>query len=250
MKLATLSFLFVPLVAISQVATPASPSAGAQAAAAPGNAITTYNDPELHLAFSYTKELLPQDARAVAERGHIAFYGNQPETDPDHLKSEACSKILLSVSKVSDPKTSLIGLRGDRKTIYVKPDPGGSISLFDIDRTCIPPNDLKKMDNTLAVIALQVTKIPGMAAIDQPVWYDIQGHRIHFAAAYGQPVSKDKKTLSPDPQVVAGLAVEVNNHILFWMLEANDIDFFNRLLDSKVDFGSGVPQALFPKHLN
>jgi hypothetical protein len=250
MKLTTLLFMLSPMVVTAQDAEPASPTVGTQTTTAPSNAAGNYANPELHLSFSYPQELLPQDVRAVAERGHIAFYGSQPETDPDHIKSEACNKPLLSVSKASDPKKSRIGIRSDKKTIYLKPDPGGSISLFEIEKSCIPSKDLKKMENTLAGIAIQTTKIPGLAPIDRPVWYEIQGHRVHFAAAYGQPISKDMKTLGSDSQIIAGLAVEVNDHILFWMLQANDIDFFNRLLDSKVDFGSGTPQALSPTHMH
>jgi len=251
MKFAALVvLLLVPLIGITQQSlTPSSPPETSKDATQDKSS-GTYTNTELHLTFSYPQELQPEDAHAIAERGHIAMYGTQPETDPEHVESEACDKVLLMVGKEGDPKRAEITIPGGGKAPSVEPDPTASILLIEIDNSCIPPKILKKPDNALAGLALQTTQIPGMTQIDQPVWYEIQGHKIHFAAAQGRPLSEDGKQLSPDRQIVAGFAIELNGHILFWMLQSDNIDFFNRLLDSKVDFGSGTPQALFPAHLH
>jgi hypothetical protein len=253
MKLAAILILLGPLTlsASAQGTSSAAPPLIAPPVAALNQTSETYSNTDLHLTFSYPSEMRPEDAHAIADAGHIAMYGTQPETDPEHAKSEACDKVLLMVGKESDPKKREVTITDGKSkpSVEVKPDPGGSISLFEIDSSCLPPKALKDMDNALAGLALTATEIPGMKPIDKPVWYEIQGHKVHFAAATGSPVAKDNKTISPDPQIIAGFAVNMNGHILYWMLQSNDIDFFNHLLDSKVDFGSGTPQVLFPEHL-
>jgi hypothetical protein len=250
MKSTALFIFLLPLNILAQQAATTSPPVGTTNVV-PSGSNGTYINSELHLTFSYPPELQPEDAQAIAERGHIAMYGTQPEADPEHAESEACDKVLLMVGKESDPKKEEVTVSAGKTkpSIQMKPDPGGSIALFEIDSSCVPPKSLKKIDNVLAGLALVITRVPGMKPIDKPVWYDIQDHKVHFAAADGYPLSKGNKTLSSDPQIIAGFAVEVNSHILLWMLQSNDIDFFNHLLDSKVDFGSGVPQVLFPTHL-
>ncbi len=247
---ALLVLLLVPLIGIAQQTATSSLPPETSKGTTQDKATGTYTNTELHLTFSYPQELLPEDAHAIAERGHVAMYGTQPETDPEHVRSEACDKVLLMVGKDGDPKKAEITIPGGGKAPSIEPDPTASILLVEIDNSCVPPKILKKPDNALAGLALQVTQIPGMTSIDQPIWYEIQGHKIHFAAAQGQPLSKDGKQLSPYRQIIAGFAVELNGHILVWMLQSDDVDFFNRLLDSKVDFGSGAPQALFPEHLH
>jgi hypothetical protein len=253
MKFTVFFILCIPLAATTaQVTATGSQSMGASVSAAPSNKGGTYINPELHLTFSYPPELRPEDARAIGDRGHLAFYGTQPGTDPEHIKSEACDKVLFMVGKGSDPKKAEITIaRGKKKpSIEVKPDPGGSIALFEIDNSCIPPKLLKKPDSMLAGLAHTFIQIPGLKPIGPPLWYEIQGHRVHFAAAQRQPLSKkDNKPLSPYPQIVGGFAVEVDGHVLFWMLQSNDVELFNHLLDSQVDFGPKAPQALFPSHL-
>ena len=249
MKLAILAALLLPLAAVAQQTQDKQPPAAVPPVAASSLSPAIYANADLHLTFAYPRELKPADAHAVGERGHIALYGNQPDSDPEHVKSEACDKVLLYVSKESDQSKAEITIPNGGKGISVKPDPGGSILVVDLDRKCIPQKFLKKVDDLLGPLALQMTTIPGLTPIDQPLWYEIQGHRFHFSAAQGRPIAKDKKQ-PPYPVIMAGFAAEVNSHILVWMLESNDIDFFNRLLDSTVDLGAGAPTKLFPQHLH
>ena len=251
MKFATVfALLVVPLIAIAQQSTTSPSSDGTPKDATQGKASGTYSNTDLHLIFMYPKELKPEDAHAIANRGHIAFYGTQPESDPEHVESEACDKVLLMVGKEGDHKKAVVTIWGGGKAPSIKPDPTASIVLFEIDKRCVPPKILKKPDNALAGLALQATQIRGMTPIDQPVWYKIDGHKIHFASAQGRPLSKDGKQLSSVRQIIGGFAVELNGHLLFWMLQSDNVEYFNRLLDSKVDFGRGAPQALFPVHLH
>jgi hypothetical protein len=127
-------------------------------------------------------------------------------------------------------------------------NPEGTISLFDISPGCVPADaakNKKAMDKALAGIVTEGTTVLGMMPIEQPFAYPIEGHRVHFAASQGQPVTKTDLQTS-EPQLRATIAVAVNGHILSWMFEAGDAEFFNRLLASPVDFGAGKAQPLFP----
>ena len=77
------------------------------------------------------------------------------------------------------------------------------------------------------------------------MFYDLEGHRMHFCAAQGTPVTTgDLQT--GEAEVVRAAAVAVEGHLLGWVLEANDAVLFNRLVGSEVDLGGGKAQRLFP----
>jgi hypothetical protein len=140
-------------------------------------------------------------------------------------------KVLLSVGKNGDQAGAL-----------------ARIALFDVDVRCLPAKALrnkKAMDGVLASLATQGTTAMGLMPIEEPMHYEIQGHRVRFAAAQGTPVMKGDLQ-SADAQVIAVAATAVNGHVLSWWIEAGDLATFNHLLRSQVDFGAGQAQALFP----
>jgi hypothetical protein len=192
-----------------------------------------YRNAELHLTFSYPADLAPRDAAAVAAVGRRMIYGADAETDPAHSKADACMKVLLSVGKNS---------------AGTQPGAQASLTLFDVDMRCLPAKALKNkktMDGALTGLATQGTTVLGMMPIEEPMHYEIQGHRVRLVAAQGTPVSKtDLQT--DGAQLIAVAATAVNGHVLSWVFEANDLATFNQMLASQVDFGVGKPQPLFP----
>ena len=200
----------------------------------------TYTDPELHLTFIYPANLKPLDAKAVAALGHSQAFDNDPGANTGQLQSEGCSSVLLAVGSESAPNQS--GQNG----VW------GGILLTAIAPACLPPKALRSkgtMDGLLTPMAKAGTQILGMMPMDKPVTYLIEEHKVHMAAAQGQPVAPTDLQPAEGTQYIAVLAVALEEHIVLWKIEANDLGLFNRLLSSRADFGPGSPQPLYPLRL-
>ncbi len=205
-----------------------------------------YSDTELHLTFQYPGELKPLDAQAVAELRRQAMFGNDPLVDTGKLNAQACSKVLLAVG------TGTAGSGSGRA-----PAPGagagngpfsGRISLLEIEGSCIPPVALRKsraMDGVLSALVSEGTTALGMMPLGQAVGYRLEGRHAWFAAAQGQPV--ETTALQPGGQELIGsLGIAVSGRILTWTVESDELTYFNRLLASRLDLGTGKPEPLFP----
>lgn len=217
------------LAAVTAVSAQTTPASGAPEARP---AEQVYSNAELHLTFSYPPELKHLDRKLMAEHSDAGNLGTKP------LTSQACSKVLLSVGKASG---SDVGM------------PAASITIFDIDPTCVPAKALrnrKLMQQILSGLSTDGTTMLGMAPVDQPVGYAIEGHPASFAEAQGQPVAKTDLQPKDEEHTMAVLAVAVSGHILTWNIDSNDQQYFDRLLSSRVDFGMGTPQPLFPLRLH
>jgi hypothetical protein len=215
----------------------ASVAAFGQAASAPSPAsapMRVYTNPELHLTFLYPAELTTRDTATALGAERRMVYGTNAATEGDHSRPDTCAKVLLAVGEDSAGN----GTTGTR----------ASIALFDVNAQCYPPKvlrDKKAMDLLLRNFTIQATTEMGMMPIEQPMFYDLEGHRMHFCAAQGTPVTTgDLQT--GEEQVVGAAAVAVEGHVLGWVLEANDPVLFNRLMGSQVDLGGGTAQRLFP----
>ncbi len=215
--------------------TPAPP---AQGSASSGASEQIYTNADLHVTFWYPASLKPRDAQSVAQLGRRMMFGSDPEFDSTQVQAQECSKVLLAVAVPGDAGKSGGGSQ----------EPAASLTLYDIAPNCVPAGaekNKKKMDQVLGALTSEGTTILGMMPIEQPMGYLIQGLRVHLAAVQGQPVTKTDLQTS-ESQLRAAVAVAVRGHILSWMLEANSVEGFNRLLASRVDFGAGQPQALAP----
>lgn len=204
-------------------------------AAATGPETTkVYTNTELNLRFSYPAELKPQDTESTNAMGQRMVYGENAQAGPagGGAAPAACTKTLLAV--------------GARPTKGNGLD--ASLTLFDIDLHCLPAKAMKSksvMETALRGFASQGVTELGMMPIGDTVRYQLDGHRAYFASAQGTPVAKTD-VQSGESEVMGVVTVEANGHILAWMVESNDLNFFNRMLASQVDLGTGAGQALFP----
>ena len=224
MKAGLMAMVLASAAAFGQAAAPAP-------AAEP---MHSYTNPEMHLTFSYPAELTPRDAATALGAERRMIYGTEAATEGDHAKPDTCAKVLLAVGEDSAGS----GAAGTR----------ASIALFDVNTACYPAKilrDKKAMDLLLRNMTIQATTEMGMMPIEQPMFYDLEGHRMHFRAAQGTPVTAgDLQT--GEEQVIGAAVVAVEGHLLGWVLEANDAALFNRLMGSQVDLGGGKAQRLFP----
>ncbi len=190
-------------------------------------ALRTWKDPALHLTFSYPAELHPRDPASVGGGG-------------------GCAEVVMAAGLGNDPDQP--GASGGAA-------PSGSwasVALSDMGPGCIPPKVLNKpkvMDQMMYGLTGNATQSLGLMPIEQPVGYLVQGHHAYVASAQGEPISQDVVQPANGAEVLAIIAVHVNDHVLIWRLASNDANLLNRMLASQVDFGTGTPQALYPGHI-
>jgi hypothetical protein len=210
---------------------------GAQAAPAQGPAMQVFTDAEMHLTFRYAADLKPMDTKTLAEATNNSRFGADSGENTDTPQPGACSKVLLSVGKVAP------GPKGQE---------WGILSMLDVGPGCIPPKALKNkkaMDALLKPLVTGGTQVLGMMPLGTESAYLIQGHKVHFAGAQGQPVAKTDLQPAEQTQTIAHFAVALGDHIVLWKIESNNGALLNRMLASQVDFGDGAPQPLFPGQL-
>ncbi len=116
-----------------------------------------------------------------------------------------------------------------------------------MDPRCIPEKVLKNQKAAnpfLKNVTKQGVTFLGMSPIEDPTFYPIQNHRVYFASAQGTPVTRTD-VQAAGSELTAVAATWINGEVLAWVIEADSVDAFNRLLASQVDFGAGKPQALY-----
>lgn len=207
------------------------------APAAQSPAMQVLKDADVHLTFSYAADLQPMDAKSLADATSNSRFGADSDENSDTTQPGACGKVLLSVGKVA---------QGSHGTVW------GILTMFDVAPACLPPKVLKSrkaMDALLKPLVTGGTTVLGMMPVGAESVYLIQGYRVHFMAAQGQPVAKTDLQPTEQLQTVAHMAVAVDNHIVLWKVESNNAKLLNHMLASQVDFGAGTPQPLFPGRL-
>lgn len=212
----------------------------AGAASPASEPVRVYKNPALHLIFSYPAELTPRDTATVAAGGRRMIYGGDPETDADHPRPNECARVLLALGEEGAARQA--GAESIGGATWAR------VGLFEVDVRCLPAQALrtrKVMDAALTNLVQQGTTEMGMMPIEQALFYQMQGQRMHFCAAQGTPVTMGD-VQSGEEQVIGAAAVAVNGHVLSWVLETNDSALFNRLLGSQVDLGTGKAERLFP----
>lgn len=229
-------------VAAAQPAFPAATQKAPGAAAgqvAPADASKTYTNPALGLTFSYPAALETVDGSGTVASGQRMVLGEMalPSARPSQ-QPQTCTKTLLALGTRQEPGKARTGVLA-------------TLTLFDIDLHCLPRKAAKNkslLNTTLRGFASQGVTELGMMPVSEPVAYRLAGQRAYFAASQGTPV-ETTDLQSGQSEVMAVITVAANEHILAWMLEANDLDFFNRMLRSRVAFGPGASQELFPTGL-
>lgn len=212
-------------------------AAWGQAPGAQGPAMQVFRDADLHLTFSFPADLQPTDAKSMPGASTNSRFGADSEESMDAGQPGACGKVLLSVGKTT---------KGSHGTIW------GTLSMLDIQPSCIPPKALKSkraMDSLLRPLVSGGTQVLGMMPLGTETVYLIQGHKVHMVAAQGQPVAKTDLQPAEQMQTVAHIAVAVDDHILLWKVESNNPGLLNRMLASQLDLGIGSPAPLFPGRL-
>jgi hypothetical protein len=66
---------------------------------------------------------------------------------------------------------------------------------------------------------------------------------LHLGLAAGRPTENGK--LSPNALVMMGMSAKWHGHFLAWMFLSNDLDTFNKITKSQIQFGKNTPAPMF-----
>jgi hypothetical protein len=114
---------------------------------------------------------------------------------------------------------------------------------------CMPAAYRDQLDNMATAMSTALAQDRDLHPIDQPIWYEINNTRVHFAAGESVPPANEAAAPSgPSPQSrwVGSAAIVWNGNLVSIVIESNDISFFNEMLHSKIGLGKATPERLFP----
>jgi hypothetical protein len=200
-----------------------------------------YTNNDVSFSFTYPAELHAESAESLAARLKKAT----DRSDPKFKETDACMHILLRAERMDEPNKSsgTIAFYGEghspqtKLTFFVT----GSVTITEVmNQRCIPAEYKGHEDEILSGLAGTVDKDPGAKLIDQPIWYEVDSHKIHMGAA---EATTPPMTLT---HYLVNVAVNINGHLVLLMFEAPDLHSLNTLIHGKIRFGGGKANKLVP----
>jgi len=249
----TLVLLGCAMIAISSSGQqPASP-AGVQATT--GTKSGEFFDKDIDIHFNYPVEMQILDAAQDMESGHFNLYGASADNDPEHQQAKRCVRPLLDLVLPEDkaPKRNadMGNLWIDDTKEYKEsraPEPIYAKILFtELVKDCLPKKLQKNENDTLGTMALSAVTMPGLERAPNPLWYDVANQKIHMNNSIGRPLVNGKP--SPAPIIVMSMSTQWHGHLLLWVFMSNDMDIFNDMTKSLVQFGKGPWGQMFAANI-
>jgi hypothetical protein len=215
-------------VCIGQAAPP--PTASVQKAPGIRNGLTAFHSDEIGFTLLYPSVLEVQSAKSFKEtvdRGHRAYYGTDPATDPEHQESEKCIHLLLSA------------------TLPTSETPAGtdaavaSIVLIETDRSCLKGSE----DDILGNLASAPYQIPSATAVMPQTWWKVDKRKVHIGAA---TIEQDLTQGNAAKPLAVAASFVVKKHYLMVLLMSNSDAAEKLLATTQVQFGKDAPVLLLP----
>ncbi len=217
----------------------------------PDSQLGKFYDKSIDIHFNYPVEMQVLDPAADMESGHFNLFGSSGDNDPEHQKSKKCLRPLLDVVL---PEDKAPRRNGDMGSLWVDdtkeykdtraPEPMyAKIILIEMVKDCLPKKLLKNENDTLGTLAMGAVTLPGLIRMPKPLWYDVAGQKIHMNEAMGRPIAN--RMLSPAPIIVMSMSTQWHGHLLLWSFLSNDIEIFNDMTKSLVQFGDGPWGQMF-----
>jgi hypothetical protein len=234
---------------------PSKPEAGRKASdeemARPGE----FYDKVLDLHFNYPVEMHVLDFGADMESGHQNIYGVSGESDPEHQEARRCVRPLLDVEL---PEEKAPQRAADFGNVWIddtkeykesrKPEPiFAKILVIEFLRECLPKKVQKNENDALRSVALSFVSESGIQLIPKPLWYEVGKQKIHMNCGLGRPIIDGE--LAPAPIIVMSMTTQWRGHILAWVFTSNDIEIFNQMTKSLVQFGDGTWGPMFAANM-
>jgi len=216
-------------------------------AAKPGE----FYDKELNLHFHYPIEMRTLDANAEKERGHQDVSSVSGANDPEQVEAKRCERPLLEAELPEDrgPQrvANLDGVWTDESKEYKesrKPEPvSAKILMIEIVRVCLPAELQKNENDALGSIEMSFVSQPGIKRMLEPLWYELGNQKIHVNSGAGRPIVNGN--LASAPVLIMSMTTQWRGHLLAWVFTSNDIQIFNEITKSLVQFGDGEWGQMF-----
>jgi hypothetical protein len=195
--------------------------------------------------------LLPPDLRSENLVGPIHSYRaipqfNLPEKAED-MGKDPCSHPLALFGTGGDADTETAS-RGSKKDKFVPIPPAGGISVVEIDDRCVA-----KMtnDDVLSRLANEAHQVDGLEPAARMISYAVDGTTIWLAIATGYSKNEHgKRTPKAGQTLVANISFKARGHYFVLGVIANDVQLFNRLMKSRVNFNEITSSRLVPFELS
>ena len=215
--------------------------------APPSGGMSAYTNQDLDLTLYYPKEFVvrtPEDLQTVMNRGHRAFYGSDPKSDPEHIEAVRCMHTLLYAT-------------ADRNDLDESTNPDSqsadTILVVDVDRSCIPKKP--KGDKLLTTLAGSILHLPGAIQLVPQMWF-VAGGKRHIHSGMAETMltparcsgkNNPSTNCSSVPVFVVAAAMDQRTHdILVVYLSGTSQAKHDLVPHMSVAFDSGRPVLLFP----
>jgi hypothetical protein len=205
-----------------------------------------YTNSEIGFSFSYPAELHAQSAESLAAKWKQAT----DKSDPKYKATDACTHVLLHAERKDEPgvgaSIAIYGEGHSPKTVITVPV-AGSVTITEMNQQCLPAEFKGREDEVLSAFASSVGEEPGMKLIGQPMWYEVEGHKVHAGKARSAENSaKSTNPTAPPTDYLASATVNIGGHLMIFMFETQDLYSLNKLVHGTVQFGSGESKPLLP----
>jgi hypothetical protein len=205
----------------------------------------TYTNNDIVFSFSYPAELHAESAESLAAKWKQAT----DKSDPKYKASDACTHVLLHAERKDEPgvgaSITIYGEGHSPKTEITVPV-AGSVIITEMNQQCLPAEFKGREDEILSAFASGVGEEPGMKLIGQPMWYEVEGHKVHAGIARSAGSAKSTDPTVPPTDYLADVAANIGGHLILFMFEAQDLYSINKLVHGTVQLGNGEPKPLLP----
>lgn len=191
------------------------------------------------LTLRFPVELIVRDAQTRIDEGHMAVFGSMQKQANEHELAKRCMKPMLfaelpneSAKKDSTPAASTV-------TLFMFE--------FIASKECKKGFKYKDDEAVAGGVAQTAIQLPGATPLSRPLWFDFGKQKLHatFAAFGLQNTSPDQ----PHALVVMA-AMRYHEHILGWILSADQLNTFNDLTKTSIELDDGKAYPLVPFNLD
>ncbi len=119
------------------------------------------------------------------------------------------------------------------------------ILMAEIRPDCLPKKIRKNDNDALGNIAMSFVSEPGLQHSSPPLWYRIGKQKIHMNSGVGRVIANGK--VASAPIIVMSMTTKWRGHLLAWVFISDDIQTFNAITKSEVQFGKSDWGQMFPE---
>jgi hypothetical protein len=212
--------------------------------------LVTYTNNDIGFSFGYPAELHVESVESLA----IKWKRATDKSDPKYKATDACTHVLFHAERKDKPGDTgalftIYGEGHSSKTEITIPVTG-SVTITEMNQQCLPAEFKGREDEILSGFASAVGEEPGMKLINQPMWYEVEGHKIHAGVAKSIPDSaKDSDRAASPTDYLVDIASNINGHLVIFMIEAQDRYSINKLIHGAIRFGNNEPKPLLPLNI-